>query len=129
MSGTVQGNIIAVRQGDSFTINFDLSKKCKPVDLVGATLAMQVRDEAGNIMFQCLGTPVDAAKGKIALILTPSMTSIPLGEYKTDIQLTQADGTVDTVFPADVYAVGTFRVTEQVTTYIPAPIEPEIESS
>ena len=128
MSGKVQGNIISVRQGDSFTLNFDLSKGCKPVNLTGATLAMQVCDDAGNIVFQCLGTPVDAAKGKVALILTPSMTSIPEGTYATDIQLTQADGNVDTVFPQDVDAVGVFRITKQITTYTPAPIEPEIES-
>lgn len=119
MTGRVINNLIEVRQGDSFVLSLDCKKGCKPVNLEGATLAMQVRDEGGNLKFQCLGTDVDAKNGKSALILTPSMTNIPVGDYVTDIQLTLADGSVNTLFPADVNAIGTFRITEQVTTYSP----------
>ena len=116
MSGIVQGNVITVRQGDSYTMDFALKQRTgKPVNLTGATLTMQVRDAANNMLFQCTGTPVDAAAGKIALKITPTMSAIPTGDYLTDIQLTQADGTVDTIFPADVNAVGTFRITKQIT--------------
>lgn len=115
MTGYVQNNLIAVRQGDSFAINFDLKDKCKPVDLTGATMLMQVRDDSGNLMFSVSGTPVDAVNGKMAILLTPSQTKINVGDYNTDIQVTLQDGSVNTIFPSNVNQIGVFRVTEQVT--------------
>lgn len=115
MTGYVQNNIIAVRQGDSFAINFDLKDKCKPVDLTGATMLMQVRDDSGNLMFSVSGTPVDAVNGKMAILLTPLQTKINVGDYNTDIQVTLQDGSVNTIFPSNVNQIGVFRVTEQVT--------------
>lgn len=116
MTGRVVNNLIEVRQGDSFVINFQMKKGCCPVDLTGASLVMQVRDDGGNLMFSCNGTMVDALNGKMLLNITPVMSSIPVGDYNTDIQLTLADGSVNTIFPANVNAIGTFRVTEQITT-------------
>jgi hypothetical protein len=117
MTGRVINNLIEVRQGDSFTINIAVKDKCgKPINLTGASVLMQVRDSGENLIFQVSETPVDVAKGKVALIITPAMSSAAVGEYKTDIQLTKADGTVDTLFPRDVNAIGTFRITPQVTT-------------
>ena len=119
MSGTINNNLITVRQGDSFALNFEIKDKCgKPVNLTGATLLMQARDDGGNVMFSLTGTAVDALKGKIALLLTPTQTNIAVGDYKTDIQLTGADGSVNTIWPANVNQIGTLRITEQVT--IPA---------
>ena len=115
MTGTVQNNLITVRQGDSLAINFDLKDKCKPVDLTGAMMLMQVRDNSDNLMFSISGTPVDAKDGKMAILLTPVQTGIPVGDYNTDIQVTLADGSVNTIFPANVNQIGVFRVTEQVT--------------
>jgi len=115
MTGYVQNNLIAVRQGDSFAINFDLKDKCKPVDLTGATMLMQVRDDSGNLMFSVSGTPVDAVNGKMAILLTPLQTKINVGDYNTDIQVTLQDGSVNTIFPSNVNQIGVFRVTEQVT--------------
>lgn len=117
MTGRVVNNLIEVRQGDSFQINFQFKNKCKPIDVTDSTLVMQVKDSGGNIMFTCLGEVVDAQDGKMILNITPTMSSIAVGSYVTDIQLTGADGSVNTVFPADVNAIGTFRITEQVTTY------------
>lgn len=115
MSGTIQNNLIIVRQGDSFTLNFEVKERCKPLNLTGASMLMQVRDSGNNVMFAVTGTPVDVLKGKMALILTPTQTNIAVGDYVTDVQLTMADGTVNTIFPANVSAVATFRVTPQVT--------------
>lgn len=115
MTGYVQNNIIAVRQGDSFAINFDLKDKCKPVDLTGAVMLMQVRDEGGNLKFTVHGTPVDIVNGKMAILLTPTQTNIDVGDYNTDIQVTLSDGSVNTIFPSNVNQIGVFRVTEQVT--------------
>jgi hypothetical protein len=115
MSGTIQNNLITVRQGDSFAINIAVKQNCKPVNLTGATVLMQVRDAGDNVMFAVTGTAVDVVNGRVALIITPTQTNIPVGDYKTDIQITSADGTVDTIFPANVNAIGTFRITPQVT--------------
>ena len=115
MSGRIVNNLIEVRQGDSFAINFEIKKKCKPVDLTGATLLMQVRDSNNNLVFAVNGTDVDIKNGKIALLLTPTQTSAQVGDYNTDIQLTTADGSVNTIFPANVNQIATFRVTEQIT--------------
>lgn len=115
MSGTIQNNLITIRQGDSFAINFALKNKCKPVDLTGASMLMQVRDEDGNLKFSLAGTPVDVQNGKMAILLTPTQTNLPLGDYITDIQVTLADGSVNTIYPANPNQVATFRITEQVS--------------
>ena len=115
MSGTISENLITVRQGDSFAINFELKEKCEPVDLTGATMLMQVRDDSGNLMFSINGTPVDAVNGKIAILLTPLQTNIAVGDYNTDIQVTLSDGSVNTIYPANPNQIATFRVTEQIT--------------
>lgn len=115
MTGTVQNNIITVRQGDSFALNFELREKCKPVNLTGASMLMQVRDENDNLKFALAGTAVDVVNGKMALLFTPAQTSLPVGDYNTDIQVTLQDGSVNTIFPANVNQIGVFRVTEQIT--------------
>ena len=115
MSGTIIGNVITVRQGDSFVINLSIRHECKPVDLTGAELLMQVRDSENNIMFELSGTAVDVKNGKMALLLSPEQTGIAVGDYVTDIQLTTSDGSVNTIFPANVNQIGKFRITEQVT--------------
>ena len=115
MTGTVKNNIITVRQGDSFALNFELREKCKPVNLTGATMLMQVRDENDNLKFSLAGTPVDVVNGKMALLFTPVQTSLPVGDYNTDIQVTLSDGSVNTIWPANVNQIGVFRVTEQVS--------------
>lgn len=115
MTGRVVNNLIEIRQGDTYALYFTLKRGCKPVDLTGAELLTQVRDSGGNVMFELSGTDVDAVNGKIALIFTPTQTSINVGDYSIDIQLTTSDGSVNTIFPANVNAIGIFRITEQVT--------------
>lgn len=115
MTGRIVNNLIEVRQGDSYPINVCVKKCCEPVDLSKATLLMHVRDTDGNLMFAVNGTEVDVKTGKMVLLLTPQETNIPVGDYVTDIQLTTADGSVNTIFPANVNQIATFRVTPQVT--------------
>ena len=116
MSGKVTPTMIEVRQGDSFTLNLAVSSKCKPMDLTGASVLMQVRQkDSGNLVFAVEGTAVDTAKGKVALIITPSETSNEVGDYVCDIQITTAEGEVHTIYPADVNKIATFRITGQVT--------------
>ena len=115
MTGRIINNLIEVRQGDSFPINIQVKRGCKPVDLTGATILMQVRDENNSVMFTLSGTAVDVVNGKMALLLSPTETNIPVGDYVTDIQLTTSDGSINTIFPANVNQIATFRITEQVT--------------
>lgn len=115
MSGTIQNNLITVRQGDSFTINIEVKNGCKPLNLTGASLLMQVKDSGGNAVISVSGTDVDVAKGKMALILTSNMTNVALGDYGTDIQLTMSDGSVNTIWPQNVNQIGIFRITQQIT--------------
>lgn len=116
MTGRVYNNVIEVRQGDSFEINVAVNNKCQPVDLTGATILMQVKQkDSGDLMFEVSGTAVDVEHGKMMLYISPTDSAIPVGDYVTDIQVTTADGHVNTVFPANVNQVATFRVTPQVT--------------
>ena len=115
MTGRIVNNLIEVRQGDSYPINIQVKRGCKPVNLTGATMLMQVRDENNNIMFSLTGTEVDSVNGRMVLLLSPTQTSIPVGDYVTDIQITGSDGSVNTIFPANVNQIATFRITQQVT--------------
>ena len=79
-------------------------------------LAFCAKDkDSGDLMFEVSGTPVDVEHGKMMLYVTPAYSSIPVGDYITDIQITTADGHVNTIFPPNVNQVGTFRITQQVT--------------
>lgn len=115
MTGRIVNNLIEVRQGDSYPINIEVKRGCRPVNLTGATMLMQVRDENNNLMFALSGTPVDVVNGKMSLLLSPTETNIPVGDYVTDIQITTADGSVNTIFPANVNQIATFRITQQIT--------------
>lgn len=116
MTGRLSQSVIEVRQGDSFTISIYLRKDNKDIDLRGWTCEMQVRDkDNGNLKFSVYGEPVDIANGKIALNITPSMTSIPVGDYACDIQVVSRTGEVNTIYPSDIHKVGTFRITSQIT--------------
>ena len=72
MTGRIINNLIEVRQGDSYSINIQVQKESKPVNLTGATLLMQVRDENNNLMFTLNGTSVDVINGKMVLLLSPT---------------------------------------------------------
>jgi len=115
MSGKINNNIITVRQGDSFALNLQICDERGPIDLTNSELIMQVRNANDELMFEILGTAVDIEKGKSVILLTPQQTNIAVGQYKCDIQLTTSDGSVNTVFPADINKIGVFVVTEQVT--------------
>ena len=118
MSGRIlqNSNLIEVRQGDSFTIRLQLKKKHEALDLTGSRVNMQVRNmQDDTLLFDKLATEVDILAGKVAIVLTPTDTNISVGDYKTDIQITFPDGSVNTIFPADVNRIAVFRVPEQVT--------------
>lgn len=109
-------NIIEVRQGDSFVIRLNFRKLPPEIDLEKAEITMQVRQKNdASLVFELSAQPVDSRMGIFAFILSPEQTNIEVGEYKTDMQLKTADGSVNTFFPDNVNKIGIFRVTEQVT--------------
>ncbi len=115
MSGRIINNLIEVRQGDSFNIMFNVSLNGAPADLSDSTIRMQVRNEQNEMMFELLGKIVDEENGKLVLCITPEQSNIAVGDYKCDIQLETADGSVNTIFPLNVNQIGVFRITPQVT--------------
>lgn len=118
MTGRIlqNGNVIEVRQGDSFTIRIAMKKNDQAINLTGAKVNMQVRGfNDDSLKFDLLATEIDVQAGLVALIITPEMSKIDPGDYKTDIQVSFPDGSINTIFPADVNKIGIFRVTEQVT--------------
>ena len=76
---------------------------------------MQVRDEQNEKMFELTGNVVDEKGGKVVLCVTPQESSIEVGDYKCDIQLETAEGSINTIFPLNVNQIGVFRITPQVT--------------
>ena len=117
MTGRIipHANVIEIRQGDSFTIQIQIKKSHRNINLSGSSLTMQARDDNGKTVLDKLAAEVDAVNGKFAFVLTPSDTNIQIGEYYTDIELSTPDGSVNTIFPSDVNKVGILRITEQVT--------------
>lgn len=116
MSGRITPTMIEVRQGDSFAINVAVQNNNTAADLTSATVVMQVREkDSGNVVFSVNGTAVDVLHGKMALLITPTETAAPVGDYITDIQVTFANGEVHTIYPANINQVATFRITPQVT--------------
>lgn len=115
MSGRIINNLIEVRQGDSFGIMLQVFTNGKPAVLSESVVRMQVRNSADEKMFEILGDIVDEKNGKIVLSIMPQHSSIAVGNYKCDIQLETADGSVNTIFPLNVNQIGVFRITPQVT--------------
>ena len=115
MSGRIINNLIEVRQGDSFNIIIQISSCGKPVNLTDNFVRMQVRNEEEEKMFELIGNIVSEAEGKVVLCITPQQSNIEAGEYKCDIQLETADGSINTIFPHNVNQIGVFRITPQVT--------------
>ena len=117
MSGRIlaRSNLIEVRQGDSFSIRLHIKKSHQNLDLSSSKLNMQVRDNEDNIVINKQADAIDIKSGKMIFILTPEDTNVPVGDYKVDIELSLPDGSINTIFPADVNKIGIFRITEQVT--------------
>lgn len=115
MSGRIKNNLIEVRQGDSFAVTLKVFENGKPANLNNNVIRMQVRDLNNEKMMEIIGNIVDADGGLAVLSITPQHSSIPVGEYKCDIQLETTDGSINTIFPLNVNQTGIFRITQQVT--------------
>ena len=116
MSGMILPNLIAVRQGDSFDIVLKfVNGQGQKIDLTDSVFEMQVREiDNDNLVFKKSGEDT-VSEAVASFALTPAVTKKNKADYKVDIQWTDKDGRVNTVFPIDVNKVGVFRITEQVT--------------
>ena len=108
-------NLIEIRQGDSFVITLHLIKQDKDLDLSGSTATLQVRTKDDTLVWSLEADTVEAASGRLVFCITPQLSNIDLGDYLCDIQLQTADGSINTIFPANVNQVGIFRITKQIT--------------
>lgn len=115
MSGNMTSKGITVRRGDSFTIIMRFHAAAGDFDISGAAVKMAVRDADGNLVLDKSGLISDAAHGIAAIELTPQDTAIAVGRYKTDIQITFANGQVHTIYPPNVNTVAYFKIAEEVT--------------
>ena len=85
------------------------------IDLTDSVFEMQVREiDSDNLVFTKKGE-VTASEAMASFALTPAETKYDPADYKVDIQWTDKDGRVNTIFPMDVNKTGIFRITEQVT--------------
>ena len=114
MTGLINSRGITVRQGNSFAIIMRFKLPDSDLDISGMKLQMRVRDEQGNLILDKAGAVSDAVHGTAVIELTPQDTDLPLGQYKTDIKATFADGQVHTIYPQNINAVAYFKVTEEV---------------
>lgn len=115
MSGKIINNLIEVRQGDSFALLVRIHENGKPADLSHTKAHMQVRNQQNKKMLDIMGDIVDENNGIIVLSITPQHSKIEVGDYKCDIEIETADGSINTIFPLNVNQTGVFRITPQVT--------------
>ena len=115
MTGMLNSRGITVRKGDSFAIAIRFKTEDGALDISGATIKMDVKNMENKLLFSKAGQITDALNGLAGIELTPQDTNLKEGDYKTDIQITYADGQVHTIFPQDINKVAYFRVTGQVT--------------
>ena len=115
MTGRMIKNLIEVRQGDSFVITVHLLKNGRDVDLTDSVARMQVRNKNGELVWELESTMISSDEGKMLFNIAPENSNINTGDYQCDIQLEMPDGSVNTIFPANVNQTGIFRITKQVT--------------
>lgn len=115
MVGTITNKGITIRQGDSFPLKLYFKDEHGPKDITGSTVLMQVRNSNNVLVISKEGVIENAEQGEVLLSLEPNDTNIELGDYVTDIQITDKNGNVNTIYPQNVNSVAFFRITAQVT--------------
>jgi hypothetical protein len=83
---------IQATQGDTFAQVFRLEKAGEPLDLSGATVAAELRDRNGDVL--PLAVSVGPDPGEITLRYGETPPSY--GPHRYDIEVTNADSSVDT---------------------------------
>ncbi len=111
MTSKITATNITVTQGDTLPILLTFNQ-----DITRAVIAMQVRDENNQIVINKTVTEhLKPTTGETLLTLTPQDTSIPVGTYQTDMEITFPDGSNYTFYPPHIGKPACFHVTEQIT--------------
>lgn len=94
-----------VKNGDTWRFSFVWSNNNTPIDLTGCTAKMQIRDAANAIVATAPATAtspllpntitITGLTGTVSVTFSSNFTApITAGSYKSDLQLTFPDGTV-----------------------------------
>lgn len=83
---------IEVYQGDSFEFNLELSYQTIPTDVTGWVGLCQVRDSADLLIGTAAVSIVGPPANGVIKVNFDSMTNSPEGEYRYDLQMTDAGG-------------------------------------
>ncbi len=111
MTSKLTATSITVTQGDTLPILLTFNQ-----DITRAVIAMQVRDENNQVVIDKTVTEhLNPEKGETLLTLTPQDTSIPVGTYQTDMEITFADGSNYTFYPPQIGQSACFHITKQIT--------------
>ena len=88
-----------VKNGDTWKFSFVWSNNNTPIDLTGCTAKMQIRD-ANNALVAPIAPAtntitITGSTGTVNIVFPAATTaSVPAGSYKSDLQITFPDGTV-----------------------------------
>lgn len=117
MVGVMNSCGLIVRQGDSFDVVMQFKdKNAAGLNISGWEIKMQVRGrENGEKKFTVSGEIIDENSGKARIKLNPEQTSMAVGDYDCDIQVTLDQNDVHTIWPQNVNQIGLFRITKQIT--------------
>ena len=111
MTSHISDTKICVTQGDTLPIVLDFHQ-----DISDTVIRMQVRDESGKLFIDKQVTShSNALKGQSLITLTSQDTSIPVGTYQTDMEITFIDGTRYTFYPPIVGKTACFYINPQIT--------------
>lgn len=89
------------KRGDTWVRIFTWTDGEVPLDLSGASARQQIRDASGTLLAETSsaggGITIDAPLGRVVSTFLPEQTAfINRGRYLSDLELTFADGTVQT---------------------------------
>lgn len=89
----------SVKNGDTWKFSFVWSNNNTPIDLTGCTGKMQIRDSSGSLMATASSAnseiTITGSTGTVNVVFPAATTAlIPAGSYKSDLQLTFPDTTV-----------------------------------
>lgn len=99
-------NVIKLVQGDtkpSLVVTLKDQSSSIPLNLTGVTPALKFRESGATTLIGIVpGAVVDIVGGIVVFHWTavPNILDVPAGNYEGEIELTYADGSVQTVFDA-----------------------------
>lgn len=85
---------VTFKRGDTLPINYTrIDANGAAVDITGSTVRCEMVRDASRVVLTCSIT--NAAAGAVYISLTPAQTTdLALGDYKADVQFTDASGVV-----------------------------------